>query len=572
MLAPPVVPSIQSSATLPYRAPRSLLSLLSFFPPFSHPSIPLPPIVLSSSSSSPSLPAAMSAYATMALSALPRPRSKKHLAKLEYARKCIKIIGYIPAPLPPELPPSPPPSRSPSPVPQHIPVASSSKRKLDALADQPESAKRARLTKPPIPPSELPSGTPSSSAASPPLAASSSSSSTSNRPSDKTSSVTSVTTAVSSVGDATSRSLTVYEPLRRPRHGIESLDFRQMHKKHYAEARVFKYSGEARYLSTYPQSHSGYRPLREPPGKGTPYHTHGGLMALLESLEALISFVYAAWCQDHISTGGFNDSWETIPSYLNWCKSKWYQYVGSRDNVREKSFIGLIHMIEAFTHQRIVRFKLSNVLDAKTRQYEHDIEVTAKAKQAAVDASAVKARLTLPEKSLPSPDTDAASANSTPANPSNGTPSNLNDIRAEEAKRAGNKLPPNRSPEGNSSDDVVSVKESYITSVTRLLGVQTTASQEMKNSEKTLSLAIMREHFPHTFGRMVCSTLSAYEEYEPDMEDGEGELFWPSQCVTGEGIAWVCLMGRAMVREFGKDIGYTSFAGIIPKPGGTASS
>lgn len=223
------------------------------------------------------------------------------------------------------------------------------------------------------------------------------------------------------------------------------------------------------------------------------------------------------------------------------------------------------HMIEAFAHQRIARYKLSNVLESRTKQYLNEIAVAEKAKQAAAETSAAKARLSLPEKSLPSPDTDAASANSTPANPNNGTPSISNDIRAEEAKRAG----VNRPPEDNNSDNLVSVKQSYITAARRLLGFQQAAVTEMKNSEKMLSLASMRVHFPHTFGRMVCSTLSAHEEYEPDIEDGDGELFWPSQCVTGEGIAWVCLMGRAMVREFGKDIGYESFAGIIPKPGGS---
>lgn len=65
-------------------------------------------------------------------------------------------------------------------------------------------------------------------------------------------------------------------------------------------------------------------------------------MSLLESLEALICFVYAAWCQDHISTGGFDDSWESILSYLSWCKTRLYQNVASRDNVRERALLGLM--------------------------------------------------------------------------------------------------------------------------------------------------------------------------------------------------------------------------------------
>ena len=65
---------------------------------------------------------------------------------------------------------------------------------------------------------------------------------------------------------------------------------------------------------------------------------------------------------------------------------------------------------------------------------------------------------------------------------------------------------------------------------------------------------------------MVHSSLLPNEEYEPDIEDEEGELFWPSGCVTGEGLGWVCLMGKAMIQEFGKDYGYRGLEGVVPKP------
>ena len=50
-------------------------------------------------------------------------------------------------------------------------------------------------------------------------------------------------------------------------------------------------------------------------------------------------------------------------------------------------------------------------------------------------------------------------------------------------------------------------------------------------------------------------------------EDDDGELFWPGQCVTGEGLGWVCLMGRSMVREFGREFGYEGEKGVVEKPG-----
>jgi hypothetical protein len=94
----------------------------------------------------------------------------------------------------------------------------------------------------------------------------------------------------------------------------------------------------------------------------------------------------------------------------------------------------------------------------------------------------------------------------------------------------------------------------------------------LERSQQTLTLPKMAQHFPGTFARMVHSNLGADEEYQPDMEDEEGELFWPGQCVTGEGLGWVCLMGKAMINELGKDIGYIGLQGVIPKPKAEAQS
>jgi hypothetical protein len=94
----------------------------------------------------------------------------------------------------------------------------------------------------------------------------------------------------------------------------------------------------------------------------------------------------------------------------------------------------------------------------------------------------------------------------------------------------------------------------------------------LERSQQTLTLPKMAQHFPTTFARMVHSNLGADEEYQPDMEDEEGELFWPGQCITGEGLGWVCLIGKAMINELGKDIGYIGLNGVIPKPKGEAQS
>jgi hypothetical protein len=99
------------------------------------------------------------------------------------------------------------------------------------------------------------------------------------------------------------------------------------------------------------------------------------------------------------------------------------------------------------------------------------------------------------------------------------------------------------------------------------MGIQA-AAYAMNNSQALLNLPIMARFFPTTFARMISSTLSPNEEHEPDFEDEEGELFWPGQSSTGEGLGWVCLMGKAMIKEFGKAYAYRGLDGVVPKPRG----
>jgi hypothetical protein len=80
-----------------------------------------------------------------------------------------------------------------------------------------------------------------------------------------------------------------------------------------------------------------------------------------------------------------------------------------------------------------------------------------------------------------------------------------------------------------------------------------------------LNITILAKHFPMTWARIFGSSLLPEEEYEPDFEDEEGELYWPGQCKLGEGLGWLCLMGKAMIQEFGKGIGYKGVDGVIKK-------
>lgn len=86
-----------------------------------------------------------------------------------------------------------------------------------------------------------------------------------------------------------------------------------------------------------------------------------------------------------------------------------------------------------------------------------------------------------------------------------------------------------------------------------------------KLAAQDLNIPILAKHFPMTWARIFGSSLLPSEEYEPDFEDEEGELYWPGQCQMGEGIGWLCLMGKSMVKEFGKPIGYKGIEGVIKK-------
>jgi hypothetical protein len=124
-------------------------------------------------------------------------------------------------------------------------------------------------------------------------------------------------------------------------------------------------------------------------------------------------------------------------------------------------------------------------------------------------------------------------------------------------------------PATNPADVPVPVQLSFLATVRDHAWQEQQARELLAKAQAPLALPTLRQHFPKTFARMVHTTLGAAEEHEPDLEDDDGELFWPGQALTGEGIGWVCLMGRAMLREIGREYGYQGLSGAVPKPGPT---
>lgn len=130
-------------------------------------------------------------------------------------------------------------------------------------------------------------------------------------------------------------------PIRRPKRG--KTDYRHhdaLHDKYHDAGRKLKYSGDARFWSTYPTTHREYRPLADPPPPNSPYHKHGGLIARLELVDALVCFTYAIWNKDYGRKNCYRTTWRTIDAFLTWCKAKWLAEEGILD--AEKAFIGLM--------------------------------------------------------------------------------------------------------------------------------------------------------------------------------------------------------------------------------------
>lgn len=227
--------------------------------------------------------------------------------------QCLQILGTLSAPLPPELPISPPLSRSPSPSPPN-------KRKLPATSDS-EKLKRPRTLPPqplkaePTEDGELREESPTSSLAE------------------------SIQPSIPAPQTASSATV----PVRRPRRGRgDAVRAMETKEKYHAYGKILKYSGDARFWSTYPPNHRHYRPLANPPPVGSPYHKNGNLIARLELVDALVSFAYSIWSNEYFHNDCVSDTWGNISEFLAWCKAKW----SSEDTQgeQEKAFLGLVYV------------------------------------------------------------------------------------------------------------------------------------------------------------------------------------------------------------------------------------
>lgn len=252
-------------------------------------------------------------------------------------------------------------------------------------------------------------------------------------------------------------------------------------------------------------------------------------------------------------------------------------------------------MIEAFIHGRkmtyITRSELDNEMDkAHANCKSQLLQAAIKAEQEVAPGLipshlAPKSQATPPMLPSPASIAPANSANSTPTTRDGSTPNTAASTSSNSPAHLAAPHGPGQTiipgpllPDRLQGVPIPAHVMTAMTSVTVPIGP--TLVQNLKNhtaltlaagwcmttSQNTLNLPILARFFPNTFARVIHTTLSPTEEHEPDFEDEEGELFWPGQSITGEGLGWVCLMGKAMIKEFGKAYGYRGIDGVIPKP------
>jgi len=249
-------------------------------------------------------------------------------------------------------------------------------------------------------------------------------------------------------------------------------------------------------------------------------------------------------------------------------------------------------MIEAFIHARKVAYgsrtylehEIDKVFDSARCQVAAAISDAERNTNAGPNSASLSGKPQSTPPMLPSPASIAPtnSANSTPTNreatPSSSTRSASAAPPAPPPQSVGPAIPTRLLPSAyhipNVPPHVTAAANKVTVGITpQVIGAirdQTAgikaAAASIHHAQQSLTLPIMARFFPRTFGRMIHSTLAATDEHEPDIEDEDGELLWPGQCINGEGLGWVCLMGQAMIREFGKQYGYKGIKGVVPKP------
>ncbi|CDO75643.1 hypothetical protein BN946_scf184743.g3 [Trametes cinnabarina] len=481
-------------------------------------------------------------------------RSRRRNLTREQLLQGLQILGPISAPLPPELPPSPPASRDSSPAPghkrRHQPDSDDSRNKKPRVADvsslsRPRSAPQVRLSS---------------------TAPTASSSSSRHEPSED-----GEVKEESPSGSSFMPSGFSFMPVRRPRRGdnIPTSEWDAVYEKCFKKARMLRFSALARVAAAHSSTSKEYRPLRNPPNPNSSYAKHSLLMARLELIDSALHFVYGLWCKDYSVRTCYRAAWRTVDEFLKPTKKK---LIAESNDEREKAFIGLLHMVDAHIHGRKLKYQAA-AINIENDQKINRLYIQWKAEKAQQARAAAAAQNTpsgATPNMLPSPasSNSANSSNSTPLG-GHGTPGHSVaadiDLQLDVPHRPGE---PERQLPPPPAHIHIPVNTQFIYDRKSQCSGLLLSSHYMQTAQQTLNLPIMARYYPRTLARMMYTTLGPQDEHEPDFQDDDGELFWPSQAITGEGLGWVCLMGMAMVKEFGKEYGYQGVDGVVPRVNG----
>ncbi|GJE92258.1 hypothetical protein PsYK624_084120 [Phanerochaete sordida] len=456
----------------------------------------------------------------------------------------LETLGRPSKPLPIELP-----------LPPADPSASGSKRKLDSDS-QPGPSKRPRTSSVSESRRQAP---PSSAHRSEPASVSH------RRPNATTEDGELIEEPPTSRDDNTT---TDNIPIRRPRrHPIQVLGvahFSGMHERYFKEGVQLKNSGQARTMANERPDSPSYRKLVNPPPTNSSYHQYGNLMSRLECLEAVLDFCYAYWAKDFWHKKVDRYAWRGLQPFLAFTRAHWEQ---DAVDDREKALLGLLYMIEASV--------LSNKLRESARPIDSDnrallcrlqkqfVEDEKKSSDKSKSSDGSESLATPPM--LPSPASISSNGSTppgkkaeetqpTPAAPRKGMPVAL------------------RNPEEVWQD--LAVPDKYYTEVNwRQVRARKSESEGILGMMQCLTLAqdlfnlpMLAKLYPRTYKRILNTTFTATDEFHPDIEDEQGELFWPGQVmVNSGGVAWYCAVGKAMLKELGRENGYRGIDGAIDR-------
>ncbi|KAI0829601.1 hypothetical protein BC628DRAFT_1337014 [Trametes gibbosa] len=484
-------------------------------------------------------------------------RSRSRQLTREQLLKGLQILGPVSAPLPPELPPSPPASRAASPAPGH-------KRRHDPELDQ-ASHKKPRVTPSSTTsrPRPFPQPHPSSSSTTATAALSSR-----HEPSEDGEVKEEAATSSSNMPAGLT-----FMPVRRPRRGdnvnIPTSEWDAVYDKCFTKARMLRFSALSRVAAAHPSTSKEYKPLRNPPNPSSSYAKDSLLMARLELIDSLLHFVYGLWCKDYSVRTCYRAAWRTVNDFLQPTKKK---LIAESHDEREKAFIGLLFMVDAYIHGRKLKYQ-ATAIDKENDNKMNRLNIQWKAEKAQAQARVAAAAQTSASGSTPNMLPSPASSNS--ANSSNSTP--LGGHGTPGHNPAMDIAPQSEANHGPSAAERpmaappphvhIPVNTQFIVDRKSQSSGLLLSSHYMQTAQQHLNLPVMARHFPRTLARMMFSTLGPLDEHEPDFQDDDCELFWPPQAITGEGLGWVCLMGMAMVKEFGKEYGYRGVDGVVHRQG-----